>query len=285
MTGLGRLRLRPAAISPTATPRPVGRSLLTAVLVTGLLVPFAPLLVWSLTRTWRYPALWPQAFGTRALRVVTDPGSAVLTGLVTSTLVAATVAVISGMIGLAAGRALGLHAFPGKRIVQFALLAPVIVPGIAVSLGIQVVFLHYGLADTVAGVVLAHLIPAVPYATLVLTAAYTRFDVAFEQQARVLGTSPLRVLLHVTVPTLRPALSVAMLLAFLISWNEYLLTLVVGGGAVTTLPVLLFSAIGSGDTSVAAALALVVALPPLALIGVTARALSDAQGLPAMGRA
>jgi putative spermidine/putrescine transport system permease protein len=246
----------------------------TGVVVAALLVPFAPLLVWSSARSWRFPALWPQAVGRRAWNVVADPGSQVLTGLVTSTGIAACVAVLAGLVGLAAGRALGLHAFPGRRIAQLALLAPLIVPGIAVTPGLQVAFTRYRLADTVTGVALAHLIPAASYATAVLSAAYARYDVGFEQQARVLGTPPLRVLLHVTLPLLRPALATAMLLAFLISWNDYLLTLLVGGGAVTTLPLLLFSAIGSTDTAVAAALALVVALPPLVLIGLTARSLS-----------
>jgi len=248
----------------------------TGVVVTALVVPFVPLLVWSSARSWRFPALWPQAVGGRAWRVVADPGSQVFTGLLTSTGIAACVAVLAGPVGLAAGRALGLHAFPGRRIVQLALLAPLIVPGIAVTPGLQVAFTRYRLADTVTGVVLAHLIPAASYATAVLTAAHARYDIAFEQQARVLGTPPLRVLLHVTLPLLRPALTTAMLLAFLISWNDYLLTLLVGGGAVTTLPVLLFSAIGSTDTAVASALALMVALPPLVLIGLTARSLNVA---------
>lgn len=265
--------------------RAVGIPLLAAGLVAAVLTPLALLLVWATARTWRYPSMWPQEFSDRALRIVADPGSAVVTGVVTSTAIAAAVAVISGMIGLASGRALGLHTFPGKRIVQFALIAPVIVPSITVSLGIQVVFIHYRLADTLPGVVLAHLIPATPYATLVLAAAYARFDTAFEQQARTLGTPPLRVFMHVTVPAVRPALTVAMVLAFLISWNEYVLTLLVGGGSVSTLPLLLFSAIGSGDTSVAAALALTVAVPPLALIGVTARALALPDAFRGPGRA
>lgn len=261
--------------------RPVG----TPLLLVGLLAPFVPLLLWSVSRTWRYPALWPQQTGGRALGVIADPGSAVLAGLVTSTAIALSVALISGAIGLAAGRALGLHRFPGRRAVQFLLMAPLIVPGLAVSLGIQVVFIRYGLADTVPGVVLAHLIPATPYVTLVMAAAYSRFDTTFEQQARVLGAPPLRVLLHVTLPAVRPALTVAMMLAFLISWNEYVLTLLIGGGAVQTLPVLLFSAIGSGDTSVAAALALVVTVPPLALVALTARQLSSTDGLVGLSRA
>ena len=66
---------------------------------------------------------------------------------------------VASLIGLSAGRALGLYEFRGKRVIQFLMLAPVIVPGIAVTLGIQVFFLRYGLADTVAGVVLVHLGP------------------------------------------------------------------------------------------------------------------------------
>ncbi len=260
--------------------RAVGAPLLVTGLVVAVLTPLVLLAVWAVTETWRYPALWPQAFDDRALRVVTDPGSTILPGLVTSAGIAATVAVVSCAIGLAAGRALGLHTFPGRGLVRFALLAPVIVPGITVSLGIQVVFIRYHLTDTVHGVVLAHLIPATPYATLVLAAAYTRLDTAFEDQARVLGAGPLRVLLHVTLPALRPALTVALMLTFLISWNEYVLTLLIGGGSVSTLPLLLFSAIGSGDTSVAAALAMVVSIPPLLFVGVTARALTG----PGAGR-
>ena len=258
----------------------------TLVALTGaaLLAPFLPLLLGSFGVTWRYPALWPQAWGLRGWRVVADPAEQVLTGLVTSAGIAAAVAVVSGAVGLAAGRALGLHAVPGRRLLELLLLAPVLVPSLAVSLGLQVVFLRYGLTDHVAGVVLAHLVPATPYATLLMTAAYRRYDPDLEEQGRVLGASPLRVLLTVTVPALRSALLVAMTMAFLISWNEYLLTLLVGGGSVRTLPLLLFAAIGSGDTPVAAALALTVALPPVLLLALTARRLGSGTGLVAVGR-
>jgi putative spermidine/putrescine transport system permease protein len=82
----------------------------------------------------------------------------------TSLVIALSVAVLATVVGSAAGRALGLYAFPGRRAVQLLLLAPVLVPTFAVTLGIQVFFIRYGLADTVAGVVLVQLIPTVPYA-------------------------------------------------------------------------------------------------------------------------
>jgi len=145
-------------------------------------------------------------------------------------------------------------------------LAPVIVPGLAVALGVQIAFIRYGLADTVAGVVLVQLMPTIPYVTLAMGAAFANFDTAYEDQARVLGAGPLRTFWSVTLPAVRPGLAVAAYFAFLISWSEYILTLLVGGGTVKTLPLLLLAYIGSSDLNEAAALALVFVVPPVLLI-------------------
>lgn len=247
--------------------RGVGAGLLAV----GLLAPFVPLLLWAGAGDFRYPALLPDP-SARGLGLVAD--RAVLRALATSAAIAATVAVLAALVGAAAGRALGSYDFPGKRLVQAVLLAPVVVPTIAVTLGIQVYFIRYGLADSVAGVVLVHLVPTVPYAALVMAAAFAALDTGIEDQARVLGAGPVRRTLLVTLPAVRPGLTVAALVAFLISWSEYILTLLVGGGTVSTLPLLLFAAIGSGDLPAAAALSLVLAVPPLLLVGLTARSLS-----------
>jgi len=81
-----------------------------------------------------------------------------------------------------------------------------------------------------------------------------------------LGAGPVRTLVFVSVPLPRPALVLAGLFCFLISWSEYVLTLLVGAGQVQTLPLLLFAAIGSSDTTAAAALGVLVVLPPLVLV-------------------
>ena len=159
-------------------------------------------------------------------------------------------------------------------------------PGLAVTLGLQVFFIRYGLSDTVAGVILVQLIPTVPYAATILAAAFSRLDVDLERQARSLGAGPWKTAVFVTIPTLRPAIAVAALLAFLISWSEYVLTLIVGGGQVKTLPLLLFAAIGSSDTSAAAVLALLVIGPPLILVAASARLLTaSGTALIGLGRA
>jgi putative spermidine/putrescine transport system permease protein len=250
----------------------VRRTLGPALLALGVLLPLAPLLLWAVSGQWRYPAVLPREVSARGLAFVVDP--AVREALVTSAAIACSVAVLAAALGFTAGRALGLYSFRGKRLVQFLLLAPAIVPTITVTLGIQVFFIRYGLADTVAGVVLVHMVPTVPYVSLVMAAAFANLDPGLEEQARMLGAGPVRRLLLVTLPAVRPGLVVSTFFAFLISWSEYILTLLIGGGVVSTLPLLLFAAIGAADHTAAAALSLVIALPPLVLVGLTARFLT-----------
>jgi putative spermidine/putrescine transport system permease protein len=158
-------------------------------------------------------------------------------------------------------------------------------PGIAVIMGIHVLFIKYGLADTLPGVILVHLIPTTPYAVMVLSSVFANYEVDFEDQARVLGASPVRTFLRVTVPMILPGVAVAALFAFLISWNQYVLTLIIGGGRVITLPLLLFSFAQSGDNAIAAALALVFLGPAIAILILTTRYLGgESSAVRGMGR-
>ena len=245
--------------------------LAVAAAVAALLLPLLPLLVWSVAGSWRYPDVVPDRLTRRGLDLVLD--GEVVGATITSLLIATSVALLACAVGLSAGRAIGLHRFRGRRLVQFLLLAPVIVPGLAVTLGIQVFFVRYGLSDTALGVVLVQLMPTVPYAATLLGAAYANLDVDYERQSRSLGAGPLRTFVSVTLPLLRPALVTTALLTFLISWSEYILTLLIGGGQVTTLPLLLFAAIGSSDRTAAAALGLLVVVPPVLIVLAVARRL------------
>lgn len=252
--------------------------------ILGVLGPLLPLLLWSVSGHWRYPALLPQQASSRGLRLLADPTSGVGAGLLTSLLIGAAVAACALAVGVPAGRALGAHTFAGKRLVQLVLLAPALVPTLAALLGTHVVFLRLGLADTVQGVVLAQLVPAVPYVTFVLAAAFERFDRGYEDQARVLGAGPFATTLLVTLPALRPALTVAAVLAFLLSWSDYVLALLIGGGTVQTLPLLLFAYARGADLTEATAVAVLLVVPPLLGLTVLARAvLPEASAHPTPG--
>jgi putative spermidine/putrescine transport system permease protein len=140
-------------------------------------------------------------------------------------------------------------------------------------MGLNVLFLRLGLAGSAVGVVLVHLVPVLPYAIYALLGVFARYDEGYELQARTLGASPAQVWLRVTLPLIGPGLAVAALFAFLVSWSQYLLTLLVGGGRVITLPVLLFAAVSGGNPTSIAGLALLFAAPPVIAIALAARAL------------
>ena len=259
-----------------------------AAMLAGTLLPLLPLLLWAVAGRWPYPDLLPERTSGRGLRLLLDPSSQVVRGFITSVGVAVAVTVLALAVGVPAGRALGLYTFRGKRVVQFLLLAPAVVPGLAALLGTQVYFLRYGLSDSVAGVILAQLVATIPYVTLVMAGAFANYDVGYERQARLLGAAPWQAFALVTLSGLRPALTVAGYFAFLISWSEYVLTLLIGGGAVQTLPLLLLGYARGADLTEAAAVAILLAAPPLLLLGLLARGFApgrdSAAGLIGLGR-
>lgn len=237
-------------------------------------VPFVPLLLWSLTEQWFFPAILPEKFGTRAWHYIfSTTGEQILNGLIASFSVASATSLISLLFGLPAGRALGLYTFPGKKCISIILLLPIIVPPLSTSMGLHFWFLQLNLTETFIGVVLVHLTFCLPYTVFVLWGVFNDFNADFESQARSLGASPLQTLFQVTLPMILPGITVAALFSFLLSWSQYLCTLIIGGGKILTLPILLFSLMDAGDRPVASAVSLVFIFPVVIVLAASAHSL------------
>ena len=258
---------------PQRTKRLVDRTGVVG-LTAVLLLPLFPLAIWAFSQGWLYPAVLPTEWGLRAWKYILAPGTRTLAALTNSLVVALVVTALSVLIGIPAGRALGLTRFRGKAAVEFLILAPTVVPAFAAAMGIQMLFIRYGLADTLAGVALVHLIPVVPYVVLILAGIFANYDVDYEHQARVLGAGSWYIFWRVTLPMILPGIVVAALFAFLISWSQYLLTLLIGGGQVITLPVMLLAFANSGDYAITAALSLVFIAPAVIALLFSARYLA-----------
>jgi len=250
------------------------RAAITATLTVAL-APLALLGLWSFSKGWYWPALVPHEWSSRAWRYVAAPESGIAGALANSVLIALIVMAVSVAVAIPAARALAYKDFPGKRAVLFLLLAPVLAPPLAAAMGVHEMFLRYGLAETTLGIVLVHLAPAAPYATLMLTGSFSHFDPIWEAQARTLGASRVAVWRHVTLPAIAPGLSVAAAFSFLISWSQYLLTLLIGGGQVITLPMLLVNFQRGGDEAITAALSLVYLCPAVLVFAAVARFLTE----------
>jgi putative spermidine/putrescine transport system permease protein len=223
--------------------------------------PLSLLAARSLAWSWYWPSLAPPVWSIRAWRYVFSPMAEVLPALATSLIIALAVTLFAVIVALPASRVLAWEEFRGKRAVLFALLLPVLTPPLAATMGVHSLFLRYGLTDTFLGVALSHLSSAVPYTTLMLTGSFSRFDPDYEAQARTLGAQTVAVWRRVTLPAIAPGLAVAASFAFLISWSQYLTTLLIGGGRIITLPLTLVAFQRGGDEAIAAALSLVFLAP------------------------
>jgi putative spermidine/putrescine transport system permease protein len=251
------------------------KSIIRPAFLTGftlwLFLPFASVIIWSIAAGWRFPDVLPAKYSLRGYKVAFEPNGDMVRGIFTSTIIALIVGILATCIGTAAARAIAMYNFRLKKVFQFLVLAPLIVPSLAVTMGIQVLFIKYGLANSIQGVILAHLIPTIPYVVMIMSGIFSNFDRSYEEQGQVLGASRMKVLLKITFPIVLPGLAVSFLFAFVISWSEYILTLLVGGGVVITLPMALFSYLGGSDLPLVGAAALVFMIPPLILLRFTSK--------------
>lgn len=239
-----------------------------------ILAPLIPQVVWSFAFRWYFPDLSPSVWNLESWQYVFSDSSRVGEGLVNSLELALAVSLLSILVGLPAARALALYEFRGKSLVEWLLMVPIIVPGIVVVMGIHIMFIRYRLTDTFIGVALVHLIPTVPYMVLVMASVFANYGTELEDTARTLGATRLQVFWHVTLPGILPGLLVATMFTFLISWGQYVTTLLIGGGRIITLPLVLFPFISGANHSQAAAISLVFVAPAILALIFTARSLS-----------
>ncbi len=242
----------------------VVRSAASAALGVWWLAPLVPMLLWAFADRWTFPDRLPRQWGLDGWRAAFEAGAG--SAMASSLAVAVVVAVIATPLGAMAARALETHDIRHGRLVGVLLVLPVAVPPFAVVLGLTSVTLRWGIPGSVA-LITALVAFSLPYTVSVMRAAYAAHDLTMEEQARTLGASPRSTLWRVHLPMVAPSLVMSAFLAFLVAWSDYLMTLVLGAGRVTTLAQLLGSSASSSghDSSVAVIAALIVA-PPLVLL-------------------
>ena len=208
-----------------------------------LLLPILALVPMSLSRTtWlAFPpdALTLEWYG----RVLADREWREAAG--TSLAVACSAALLAGLLGTPAGLALGRGRFaPGlRRAIRGVVLLPVMVPVVLVAIALYAAFAAAGLGGTLVALVLAHAALGVPYVVLSVEAAARALDPRLERAARGLGATSWQALRRVTLPLTRRGLLAGMLFAAIVSLDEVVVALFVGGPATTTLPRKMWSTI------------------------------------------
>jgi len=237
---------------------------LTFLLVVFVL-PLAVLVISSLSASWSFPELLPEALSLRALQYVSSQIRPILLSLLSSSAYSLLTVGFVFLLSLLPARALARYDFPGKTFVDALLLIPVLLPVMTFSMGIHVIFLRLGLSDTFAGIVLILSIYSYPYMLRALISGYLRIPGQYTTTARNLGGSFLYTLLHVELPMLLPGIAAGASVVFLVAFSEYFLVFLIGGGAVPSYTGYLFPFLQGSDHSIASLLALIFLVIPLLL--------------------
>jgi putative spermidine/putrescine transport system permease protein len=162
--------------------------------------------------------------------------------IVTAEVVGAVI-VLSALLGVPAAYAMARRTFPGKQAVMLLFLLPLLVPPITYGIPMATVLYQVHLAGSIWGVILANLVPTVPFVILIMIPFVEQIDPRIEAAARVFGAGMLRLFLQVLVPLLLPGMLAAMLLALVRTIAMFELTFLTSGPTSQTLVVALYYAV------------------------------------------
>lgn len=153
------------------------------------------------------------------------------------------VVLFSALLGVPAAYALARRDFRAKRAVMLLFLLPLLIPPITFGIPLATVLYQTGLAGSLAGVVLANLVPTVPFVVLVMVPFIEQIDPRIEAAARVFGARTPQLFFKVLLPLLLPGILAALLLVLVRTIAMFELTFLVAGPTSQTLVVALYYAV------------------------------------------
>ncbi|MCC4244394.1 ABC transporter permease [Stappia indica] len=232
-------------------------ALLAAAMLSGL----ALLALWSVAGPWRFPDTFPLSF---TLRAWTMHGYAAVDAIATTIAIALPVIAVAIALVLASLENETREGRARPRRSLLLLYLPLIVPQIAFVFGLQVLFLMAGLHDTLLAVALGHMVFVLPYVFLALSDPWRAVDPRYGHMAGALGASPARTFWRVRLPLARKAVATAAALGFAVSVAQYLPTLLIGGGRVSTVTTEAVALAAGGNRQLVGIYALLQMLLPFA---------------------
>ncbi|HEY4296298.1 MAG TPA: ABC transporter permease [Paraburkholderia sp.] len=153
-------------------------------------------------------------------------------------------------------------------VVRTVFMLPMIAPVILIAVGVFFVYARLGLNNSLAGLVLAHTLLALPYVVITVGAGLETCDLTHEMVARSLGAGRMRAFFEITLPQIAPAIYSSLLFSFMTSFDETVIVLFISGGDTSTLTRLMFENIrDQQDPTIAAISTLLILISTAALVG------------------
>jgi putative spermidine/putrescine transport system permease protein len=222
----------------------------TTLLVLFFVTPVILLILTSVSSGWKWPEIVPHMFSVRSWTYAFSESAGTWTAIGNSLWIALAVTLINLFLAIPAATALARASFGGKWIIEGMLYAPLVGPPFISVMGLYMIFIRLGLTETRTGIILSHIAPSFPYVLRALTISYRTLGCQLEEQAKLLGAGRWARLWYIVFPHILPGIVAGASLSILVSLSQYLVSFLIGGGQVITLPILLFPFISGGDQAI-----------------------------------
>src|ERR687896_19004 len=183
-----------------------------------------------------------------------------------SMIVGVTATAIATVIGTLTALALTRHSFRGKTFADSAIYAATVMPEIVVGVSLLVFFVAATIELGIVTIIIAHVAFCISFVTIIVRARLSGMDRSVEEAAQDLGATPVQTFLRITLPLILPGVMAGALLAFTLSFDDFVITFFVSGVGSSTLPLKIYSMVKFGPSPVINALSTVVMVSTMILI-------------------
>jgi spermidine/putrescine transport system permease protein len=167
--------------------------------------------------------------------------SDILDGLWASMVVGCVSTVISTILGTLLAMALARHEFRGRQLLEALLFIPIVTPEIVVGISLLILFVALSFPLGIPTIIVAHVAFNVSFVAIVVHARLQGMDRNLEEAAMILGADELTAFWRVTVPQMWPGILSGAMLAFTMSFDDYVITSFVSGTGSQTLPIVVYT--------------------------------------------
>lgn len=164
----------------------------------------------------------------------------ILRGLKASLIVGGISTVVSAVLGTLIALALARHHFRGRRTFEGFLYVPIVTPEIVVGISLLILFALLKFPLGLTTITIAHVSFSISFVVIVVLARLEGMDENLEEAAMILGADEITTFWKVTVPQLWPGILAGALLAFTMSFDDFVITSFVSGSGSSTLPIVVY---------------------------------------------
>jgi ABC-type spermidine/putrescine transport system permease subunit II len=154
--------------------------------------------------------------------------------------VAAVVSILATVVGGFAAFALVRYEFKYQASIEAFFLSPLIYPWIVVGIGLLLVFSAVGIEISFWTLVAGHTVAVLPYPIRMIASNLHNFNESLEEAASNLGANEFETYLRITIPLVKPGIFSGLVFAFILSFNQYIISLFLAPHGTETVPLKLF---------------------------------------------